>query len=149
MPPTRCAATSTIASTTSRATPRWALTRPFGDELLFVGSGGTFEYASLDGARSGLHLELIRLIRNQASALREPGKAHLSPLRRVRRALRNLLGPRAPDLYDLMAWTVFEPDAAERPKPAPQERRAPARTGRPSAVQRGPRVAGVAAAKAR
>ena len=86
---------------------RWALQRQYGDEILFVGSGGIFEYASREAAERALHRELITLIRNQGEQRRAPPEGGVVP--RAKRIVKRLLGREQPrDLYDLLDWTVFQ-----------------------------------------
>ncbi len=86
---------------------RWALQRQYGDEILFVGSGGIFEYASRGAAERALHRELITLIRNQGEQHRAPPAGGVVP--RAKRIVKRLLGREQPrDLYDLLDWTVFQ-----------------------------------------
>jgi L-ascorbate metabolism protein UlaG (beta-lactamase superfamily) len=86
---------------------RWALTRPYGDELLFVGSGGVFEYANREAALRSLHREIISLIRNHPIEQRDQSAAKSRRFRKVKQLTKQLLGRSQLDLYDLMGWTVF------------------------------------------
>lgn len=104
-----------VAYTTRLPYLKGALTRPFGDELLFVGSGGVFEYAEQAQARRNLHRELMHLLRSDATppASRGPRKSGL--VYRAKQIVKRLLGRRPePDLYDLGVWTVFADDRAGR-----------------------------------
>lgn len=98
-----------LVYTTRLAYLRWALTQPFGDEILFVGSGGIFEFPDQATARTNIHRELIDLIRMRQGPVRQ----RLGMLRRVlqaaKRIVKRLLGRRPDvDLYDVVEWTVFE-----------------------------------------
>lgn len=94
--------------TTRFAYLKWALTRPHGDEILFVGSGVLFDYPSRDAAKLDLHLEFMRLVRGQAF----PAHRSVSKMQawnyRLKQAVKRLLRRQQDqDLYDLLAWTRF------------------------------------------
>ena len=93
--------------TTRWAYLRWALQRPYGDEILFVGSGGIFEYASRDGASRNIHRELISLIRNKPMPSRPAAADKLGVAHKAKQIAKRLLGRNDRDLYDLLDWTVF------------------------------------------
>lgn len=84
-----------------------ALTRPFGDEILFVGSGGVFEYSDQSKARKNLHRELMPLLRSDATPSRSRGRAKSGLAFKAKQVLKRILGRQDPDLYDLGTWTVF------------------------------------------
>ena len=98
-----------VIYTTRLAYLRWALTQPFGDEILFVGSGGIFEFPDQATARTNIHRELVDLIRKRQGPTRQRRGAvsqlKLSAKQIVKRMLR-----RSPDvdLYDVVDWTVFD-----------------------------------------
>ncbi len=97
-----------VVYTTRLAYLRRALTEPYGDEILFVGSGGIFAYRDRATAGTHVHRELVDLLRNRQGPIRR--RAH--PLRRMasyaKQAIKRSLGtPAEPDLYDLGVWTVF------------------------------------------
>jgi hypothetical protein len=88
---------------------KWALTRPYGDEILFVGSGGVFEYASEAQAKKNLHRELMTLLRpGSATPQRRQNTRRFLPS--AKRAIKSILGRVDLDLYDLNEWTVFNQD---------------------------------------
>jgi hypothetical protein len=88
---------------------RWALTRPYGDEILFVGSGGIFEYATRAGVQHAFHVELMQLLRTREAAPAPRFGDQPRWIFSIKRAVRRLLGRAPVSLYDLSAWTVFEP----------------------------------------
>ena len=94
-----------LTYTTRWAYLRWALQRHYGDEILFVGSGGIFEYASRDAAARAIHLELMALIRNRPQPSRP--RAASGPVHEAKQIVKRMLGRQERDLYDLMGWTVF------------------------------------------
>lgn len=96
-----------MSYTTRWAYLRWALQRPFGDEILFVGSGGIFEYASREGASRGIHQELISLIRNRPLPSRPLAAEHQSVVHKAKQIAKRLLGRNNRDLYNLPEWIVF------------------------------------------
>ena len=99
--------------TTRLAYLRRALTEPFGDEILFVGSGGIFEYPDQVRARTNVHREFIELIRGRKGPLRRPRGLFHRLASAAKQSVKRLLG-REPevDLYDLAEWTVFEEQGA-------------------------------------
>ena len=84
-----------------------SLTIPHGDEVLFVGSGGVFEYTDQAKVKLNLHTELRQLLKVQGAPLgsRYGGTSPL--VYHMKRAVKRLLGRADPDLYDLGSWTVF------------------------------------------
>ncbi len=99
-----------LTYTTRWAYLRWALQRPFGDEILFVGSGGIFDYASRQAVMRNLHREVMVLIRNRP----ESGEARSAdrparPRDKAKQVVKRMLGRKKErDLYDLLGWTVFD-----------------------------------------
>jgi len=91
---------------------KWALTRPYGDEILFVGSGGVFEYSDALAARFNLHRELISLLRTGVTTPSPRPKSGL--LGQTKRLVKRMIGRADHDLYDLNHWIVF---AARSRKP--------------------------------
>lgn len=86
---------------------RRSLVRLFGDEVLFVGSGGVFEYADQAKARQNLHRELMPLLRkNEAPPRSRYGKSS-KRIYRAKQLVKRLLGRADRDLYDLGSWSVF------------------------------------------
>lgn len=86
---------------------RNSLAQRYGNEILFVGSGGIFEYADRASASKNLHRELQVL-------LRKPGKTRLrrygnssKPVYKLKQAVKRMLGHKSENLYDLNAWTVY------------------------------------------
>jgi hypothetical protein len=101
-----------LVYTTRLTYVRLALTQPYGDEILFVGSGGIFRYPSERQAKRNIHRELIIVLRaSQNAPLRRPetlcGAWHV-----VKQMLKRVLGRKELDLYDLGEWTVRKTPAA-------------------------------------
>jgi hypothetical protein len=95
-----------LVYTTRLTYVRWALTQPYGDEILFVGSGGIFRYPSERQAKRNIHRELITVLRaSQDPPLRRAenlsGTWHV-----IKQMLKRVLGRKDLDLYDLGEWTV-------------------------------------------
>jgi len=86
---------------------KWSLTRPHGEEILFVGSGGIFEYRDPARARNNLHRELMTLLRRHAKAVPPRPRPKPKLVALARSAVKRLLGRHRPDLYDLRTWSVF------------------------------------------
>lgn len=86
---------------------KWSLSSRYGHEILFVGSGGIFEYASAAIARKNLHRELMTvLIPHDLAPSSRFGNS--SPaVYRLKRTIKGWLGRRSVDLYDLNKWTVW------------------------------------------
>jgi Beta-lactamase superfamily domain len=84
-----------------------SLTTLYGDEVLFVGSGGVFEYTDQAKAKRNLHRELMQLLKKQAAPppLRYGNSSRL--IYNAKRAVKRLLRWADQDLYDLGSWTVF------------------------------------------
>ena len=98
-----------LVYTTRLAYLKWALTEPYGDEILFVGSGGVFEYSERHTAKKNLHRELIQLIRKQAPPTRPRSGTRSWVVFAAKTFVKRVLGRQAdPDLYDLVEWTVFQ-----------------------------------------
>ena len=88
-----------------------ALTTVYGNEILFVGSGGIFEYFSIVAMRRRLHAELIVLLRASAGApkSRYGGQPYFKYA--AKQWIKQLMGLKSDlDLYDLDAWTVYKSD---------------------------------------
>jgi beta-lactamase family protein len=87
---------------------RQSLVTPYGHEVLFVGSGGIFEFPSVTSVGSGVHREIMTMVKPWTGS--RPRRASDKPggLSTVKRAVKRLLGPSRPDLYDLQTWTVFQ-----------------------------------------
>ena len=91
-----------------------SLSQRYGSEILFVGSGGIFEYADRELAGSNLHREFQVL-------LKKPSKKALSRygnsskfMYQLKKSAKQVLGYKTADLYDLNAWTVY---STEHPQP--------------------------------
>ena len=99
-----------------------SLTSSHGDEVLFVGSGGVFEYADAKKAKRNLHLELMTLLKKHTAPPRPRYGNSSRPVYRVKQLVKYLLGETEVDLYDLRSWTVF--GEAKKPLSARRSRRA-------------------------
>lgn len=87
---------------------KWSLSSKYGHEILFVGSGGIFEYTSQARARENIHRELmVVLIPHQTPPKSRFGDQPLWAYR-LKRALKGVLRKGTTDLYDLGAWTEWE-----------------------------------------
>ena len=85
-----------------------SLTTPYGHEILFVGSGGTFEYIDRRKVRSALHQEVMMIVKKHEKCpsprYGDSGKL----IHRARQLVKRLLGRKEQDLYDLEAWIVYQ-----------------------------------------
>jgi beta-lactamase family protein len=77
-----------------------SLTAPFGSDLLFVGSGGIFEYPDTSRLGENLNEELMLILSPFTQA---------SPwiFRKAKSWIKKILGREDLDLYSLKRWTVF------------------------------------------
>jgi hypothetical protein len=87
---------------------RQSLVTPYGHEILFVGSGGIFEFPQVAAVSSGVHREVMTMVRpwTGSGPRRSPGKP--GGLAVAKRFVKRMLGRSLPDLYDLQEWTVFQ-----------------------------------------
>jgi hypothetical protein len=88
---------------------RLSLTTEYGHELLFVGSGGIFEYRDRTLVATNMHHELMTMLKKQVVCPppRHGGSGKF--IHQAKKTLRSILGLREQDSYDLEAWTVFHP----------------------------------------
>lgn len=91
-----------------------SLTVPYADEVIFVGSGGVFEFKRREDVQRALHRELATLVRFHESApVRKPDKP--TTLKgQAKRFVLKMLGRDDSDLYDLDHWTVYRDTVHER-----------------------------------
>ena len=85
-----------------------SLTQPYGNEILFVGSGGVYHYASRTASQSNLHGELITILRMHTEP--KPARYGMQPkwLYETKQLVKSVLGRKESDLYDLSRWSVFK-----------------------------------------
>ena len=84
-----------------------SLTQPYGDEILFVGSGGVFHYASREAAERNLHGELMTIMKRQTQPKASRYGEQPKWLYDTKQAVKKAMGRAAPGLYDLSHWSVF------------------------------------------
>jgi len=90
-----------------------SLSQRYGDEILFVGSGGVFIFRSDDDARRNLHLELRAMLRKQdRSPPSRFGQSNRHVVR-LKGLIKRMLRMRNDDLYDLTQWVEWK-DAVQR-----------------------------------
>lgn len=85
-----------------------SLTEKYGNETLFVGSGGIFEYSESGNARRNLHRELQLLLKQRQGSIPPRYGQSSRNMFRAKEFVKKMLGMRRPDMYDLGAWTVFD-----------------------------------------
>jgi hypothetical protein len=83
-----------------------SLTATFGDEVLFVGSGGVFEYTDQRMVRRNVHRELLPLLRMNTVPPRPRYGNSSRFMHSFKQSIKRLLGRADQDLYDLSTWTV-------------------------------------------
>jgi hypothetical protein len=80
---------------------------PYGDELLFVGSGGIFRYASGERSFHNSPRELKVLLTRQERAPPARPDAPNRMVASIKRSIKRAIGKDEADLYDLAEWTVW------------------------------------------
>jgi len=86
---------------------RQSLATPYGHEVLFVGSGGIFEFPSASSVKAGIHRELMTIMKPfEGGGSRRPA-VKPGAVGMAKRLVKRLLGISRVDLYDLERWTVF------------------------------------------
>jgi hypothetical protein len=85
-----------------------SLTSKYGNEILFVGSGGIFEYTDISKARQNLHNELkVVLTYHDSPPLSRYG-SNSPAMYWLKQKVKLMLGQKpSNDLYDLSTWTVW------------------------------------------
>jgi len=92
------------------------LTRTYGCEIIFVGSGGMIDYPNREQAEHNLQDELAVMIRQHEAPLAPRPAAPNPLLAAAKRAVKRAMGRVEVDLYDLGAWTVWAaPRAVSEP----------------------------------
>jgi len=84
-----------------------SLTNVFGHEVLFVGSGGIFEYMDALDIKSNIHREMIVIMSKMDRWPTRVSEGRGTIFRRTKRFIKALIGRAESDLYDLKTWTVF------------------------------------------
>ena len=83
---------------------------PFGNEIMFVGSGCVFDFPDPEIVKRNIHNEIRHIVRHHASCP-PPRYGNSGPLVYTSKQLvKRVLGMREEDLYDLWDWTVFAKD---------------------------------------
>ena len=105
-----------MAFTTRPQYLRASLTRTYGCEIIFVGSGGMIDYPNREQAEHNLQDELAVMIRQHEAPLAPRPAAPNPLLAAAKRAVKRAMGRVEVDLYDLRAWTVWAaPRAVSEP----------------------------------
>lgn len=86
---------------------KWSLTEPYGDEILFVGSGGIFAYSHLSKAKQNLHRELMHLLKRRDGPPQPRYGTSSKLIYDAKKVIKQLIGRRDQDLYDLATWTTL------------------------------------------
>lgn len=93
---------------------RWSLTSQYGHEILFVGSGGVFEYFSAEKARENVHREFMTVLLPHKTPPRSRFGDQSAWMYKLKQRIRALTRTQRPDLYDLGTWTVWDESAERR-----------------------------------
>lgn len=84
-----------------------SLDSPYGNEVMFVGSGCLFDFPNAEIISGGVHAEVRRIVR-QHTACPPPRYGNSSAfVHKVKQAAKKALGTTEADLYDLERWTVL------------------------------------------
>jgi hypothetical protein len=107
-----CKADYDIIYTTRLQYLKRSLTSQYGHEVLFVGSGGIFEYASVSSLGTDVHRELICIMKKVD---RIPTRAYgvRKFVSKTKQFAKRVIGQSEDDLYDIKKWTVFEKPRGE------------------------------------
>ena len=96
-----------LVYTTRASYLKKSLTTPYGNEILFVGSGGIFEYINRSKLRSALHREIVAIVKKQERC----PQPRYGPSGRfvfgAKMVVKKMLRLMPEDLYDLEKWTVY------------------------------------------
>src|ERR1700730_1094180 len=99
----------TMWSSTRYSYLRRAVLTEYGHEIIFVGSGGLWEYRNRARAETNLHDELAILLRKIDKPPRSRFGDQPAWLFHGKRLMKAFLNKSSEDdLYDLSAWTVFK-----------------------------------------
>lgn len=85
-----------------------SLTQRYGHEILFVGSGGIFEYANQRLVKFNLHRDFQRILRKPSGTPQKRYGASSKYAFKAKETIKKILGRKAVDLYDLDSWTVYD-----------------------------------------
>jgi len=96
-----------IVYTTRPAYLKRSLSAPYGNEILFVGSGGLMQYRKCPMPGEHLNRELMYMLRNRDHPSPPRYGRWPTTLARIKRTVRQLVKRETPDLYDVAEWTVF------------------------------------------
>ncbi len=96
-----------VIYTTRLSYQKWSHTEPYGDEILFVGSGGLFEYTDQSKAEENLHREFVHVLKRRDRAPPPRYGTSSNSVRIAKTKLKQLLGRRDNDLYNLATWHCF------------------------------------------
>jgi hypothetical protein len=91
---------------------RASLTVPYADEIIFVGSGGIFEYRDRTDVSRSTHRELMTMVRRHDKIPVRADARSRTALQGAKQLVKKLLGSESEDLYDLDRWTVYEDSPA-------------------------------------
>ena len=87
---------------------KWSLTSKYGHEILFVGSGGMFDYTDRSTVKKNIHRELMVILLPHETPLKSRFGNQPFWLYQLKHLVKDFAGKRPPDLYDLDTWTAWE-----------------------------------------
>jgi hypothetical protein len=93
---------------------KWSLTSKYGHEILFVGSGGIFEYFTAEKAKENVHREFMTILVPHETPPKSRFGGRPMWVHRLKQLIKALVGKPTSDLYDLGAWTVWQRSAERR-----------------------------------
>ncbi|MGE0824702.1 MAG: MBL fold metallo-hydrolase [Candidatus Binatia bacterium] len=100
-----------LVYTTRLSYLRRSLTTPYGNEILFVGSGGIFRYPQQHKITTNVHRELMVAIKKWDHPLRRDPGVTGGVITSAKQLVKHFLGYKTEDLYDLQTWSVFSPQS--------------------------------------
>lgn len=84
-----------------------SLTTAYGHEILFVGSGGIFEYIETSRINSNIHREIMVVMRRLDESPRRASQSR-TLISMAKRFMKKMIGHSENDLYELGIWTIFD-----------------------------------------
>jgi len=84
-----------------------SLDSPYGNEIMFVGSGCLFDFPDAEVVSRGIHSEVRRIVRQHNSCPPPRYGSSNAFVHSVKQQLKRALRMKEEDLYDLERWTIF------------------------------------------
>ena len=80
---------------------------PYGHEIIFIGSGGIFEYTGVSKIASNIHREMMVALTKMDKCSERRSQQPAGFAFQLKHLLKKLIGRTEEDLYDLQLWMVF------------------------------------------